>query len=736
MRYAAALALALLSSAHALAGQASVDANGVPWPIVPEAAARPIAHAVRSSVPITIDGLLDEDAWQLADSLSTFVQSKPRTGHPASEKTVVRFLYDADNLYISARCYDSTPGGLTVPSLEQDFQSQDSDVFGISLDTYLDKRNGFMFLINPQGAIKDVQLFDDSRSENGAWEGLLQVKTRVDDGGWTVEMAIPFATLRFDPSRSQQTWGLNMLRRVRRKNEDAYWAPLERRDQIHRMSKAGTLAGLHGIRPGRNLYVKPYALTAQSSGNLRARGTDFDAGVDVKYGVTPALTADLTYRTDFSQVEVDQEQVNLTRFSLFLPEKRDFFVENSGTFAFGDHTERNYRTASSLRDFTLFHSRRVGLTSGGQPIPILGGGRVTGNALGFELGLLDMQTEAREGARAENFGVMRVRRNLFGRSDIGAIFVNRQTTDGDATGQHNRTYGVDGTFRPLPYMIVSSYIAAVNSSAGGTDNMAGRLSVGWRDRLWDATAFAKQVGEDFDPGIGFVQRRGVRHGYMTVGAHPRPRIPHVQEVNPYIEMSYITDRESVLDTRNASAGFDVEYVDGGRLQLRYNDRFERLDEPFRVLTDAEIPVGDYSFNEMSASYQSSAGRALSGRVTAGRGGYYNGTRRSIDLGIAWRPSFRLGFDLSTNYNDISLPNGSFTASVYGARARVGLSTRLLGSAFFQYNAATEQWVTNLRLNFLHGPLSHFYIVYSERRDTAGRMLESVVTAKLTKLVAF
>jgi hypothetical protein len=735
MHYAAALALALLPFAQALAGQASVEGNSNQWPIVPEAAARPIAHAVRSAGAIAIDGYLEEDAWQLADSLTTFVQSKPRTGHPASERTVVRFLYDADNLYISARCYDSTPDGLTVPSLEQDFQSQDSDVFGISLDTYHDRRNGFMFLINPQGAIKDVQLFDDSRSENGAWEGLLQVKTRVDEGGWTVEMAIPFATLRFDPSRPQQTWGLNMLRRVRRRNEDAYWAPLERRDQIHRMSKAGTLVGLEGIRAGHNIYVKPYALTAKSAGSLRARGTDFDAGMDVKYGVTPALTADLTYRTDFSQVEVDQEQVNLTRFSLFLPEKRDFFVENSGTFAFGDHTERNYRTASSLRDFTLFHSRRIGLTPTGQPIPILGGGRLTGNALGFELGLLDMQTEAREGAPAENFGVMRVRRNVFGRSDVGGIFVNRQTTDG-TVAQHNRTYGVDGTFRPLQSMIISSYIAAVNASDRGDDNVAGRVSLGWRDRLWDATAFAKQVGEDFDPGIGFVQRRGMRQGYVTVGAHPRPRIPHVQEVNPYTELSYITDRASVLETRTASAGFDVEYVDGGRLSLRYNDRFERLDAPFSVVSGAIIPLDDYNFDEISASYQSSSGRALSARVAGTRGGYFNGTRRSVDLGVAWRPSYRLAFDLSTNHNDISLPDRSFTASVYGARARVGLSTRLLGSAFFQFNAATDQWVSNLRLNFLHGPLSHFYIVYSERRDTAGRVIESVVTAKLTKLVAF
>ena len=377
-----------------------------PGRIQVESAPRPTAAALRTDAPPTVDGRLDEPVWQQAVPLTGFVQSRPNAGAPATEETVVRFVYDDRALYIGAICYDSEPDRLFVSSLKQDFNSGSSDVFGVTLDTYLDRRNGFMFLVNPEGALKDVQIFDDSRSENQAWEGPIRVETTRNDEGWTVEIEIPFSTLRFNPSGEDQTWGLQILRRIRRKAEDTFWAPLDRRDQIHKMSKAGTLTGFRGVTPGLNLRVKPYALAQDQTGTLVEEGrggTQADIGFDVKFGVTPGLTLDLTYNTDFAQVEVDQEQVNLTRFPLFFPEKRDFFVENSGTFSFGDQSERSYRTGVSLRDFTLFHSRRIGLTGGGEPIPILGGARLTGRTGGFEVGLLNLQMQSSPRLPAENF---------------------------------------------------------------------------------------------------------------------------------------------------------------------------------------------------------------------------------------------------------------------------------------------------------------------------------------------
>jgi hypothetical protein len=708
--------------------------------IDPETSPRPEGFATRISDGIDLDGRLDETAWNRAKPLLDFVQSKPNTGFPATENTVVRVLYDDTNLYIGAVCLESEADHLTVTSLERDYQTLNSDVFGVSLDTFLDRRNGFIFWVNPRGAIRDAQAFDDSRTRDDGWDGILHVATSVADSAWTAEIAIPWTTLRFDPSQRQQTWGVNFMRRVRRKNEDSYWSPLERREYLHKMSRAGTLRGLADVRPGRNLTVKPYVRALRSAGDWIAdddRGNDYDGGIDLKYGITPRMTLDLTYRTDFSQVEVDREQVNLTRFPLFFPERRDFFLENSGMFTFGDvrGLSGEPRTGVSLRDFTFFHSREIGLR-GGSPIPIIGGGRLTGNTGEFQLGLLNVQTEAFEGDPAENFSVVRLRRKVLGGSDVGFMFGNRQGT-GSGSDQYNRSFGVDANLRLLNSLFVNSYLAFTSSDVAGSDEAA-RFSIGWRDRVWDASAMVRHFGDSFDPGIGFVRRVGIRHYYATFGAHPRPQIPFVLSVNPYAEGDYITDLDGTLETRTGEVGFGTTFLDGGRLTLRYTDRFERLDEPFRVQSDVTVPIGDYGFREASASYQASGGRDLSGGVSVSGGGYYGGTRSSVAANTVLRLNHHLSFELYATHNALSVQGSSFTADLYSARVKYSLSTKLYFRGYVQYNAATEQLITNLRFNFIHAPLSDFFLVYTERRDMAGDglVLERFLTAKLTRLFAF
>jgi len=714
-------------------------------PIDPENSPRPEAFAVRTSADITIDGWLLEGAWAEAPISSDFVQSQPNTGYPATERTVVRVLYDDENLYVGGVCYDSEADRLTITSLERDFQTLDSDIFGVSLDTFFDRRNAFLFWINPHGAVRDAQAFDDSRTRDDAWDGVVHVRTAISDSGWTVEMAIPWTTLRFNPTQDSRPWGVNFQRRIRRKNEDTYWSPLERREYLHKMSRAGTLYGVEEIRPGRNLTVKPYVRALRSAGASipdSARGNDYDAGFDVKYGITPRLTLDLTFRTDFSQVEVDQEQVNLTRFPLFFPEQRDFFLENSGIFTFGDlrGLSSEPRTSVSLRNFTLFHSRQIGLR-GGSPVPILGGGRLTGNAGAFQVGLLNVQTEEFEGEPAENFSVIRLRRKILGNSDIGILFGNREANSGEVdsiSGRYNRSFGVDANLNLLSNLYLNSYFALTRSSQGD-DGEAARLSLGWRDRVWDTSVLFRTFDERFDPGIGFVRRVGVRHYYATFGAHPRPAIPHVLTINPYVEGEYITDMTGMLETRTGEIGFGTSFIDGGRLSLSYTNRFERLDEPFRVQS-VVIPVGDYSFQEASASYQSSGGRPLSGGLTVSGGGYYDGTRSTVSADGTWRVDYHLSIELAATHNAISVQDTSFTADLYSARLKYSLSTNLYIRAYVQYNAATDQLITNLRLNLIHAPLSDFFLVYTERReflDLGGSsVLDRFISAKLTKLFAF
>ena len=352
---AAALRTLLPIVVAAAAAQAQQDA-GVPpdstravrsYPIDPDRAPRPSMHAVRTSHPPVIDGALTDAAWALADSATDFVQQLPATGARAAYRTVVRVLYDDDHIYIGALNYDPTPGRAITAGLQHDFTPSNSDVFAVALDTYADRRNAFLFVVNPKGAVRDEQTYDDSRTIVEAWEGVIDVRTALvktaeGDSAWTVEMAIPLRTLRFAGERGRQDWGVNFLRRVRRANETSYWAPVDRQYRIHRMSRAGTLIGLDGLRQGRNLQLKPYVVSSHADGAQvlpGAYGAKADAGMDVKYGVTPAMTLDLTYNTDFSQVEVDQEQVNLTRFSRFFPERRDFFIENAGAFTFGDGPE-------------------------------------------------------------------------------------------------------------------------------------------------------------------------------------------------------------------------------------------------------------------------------------------------------------------------------------------------------------------------------------------------------------
>ncbi len=732
----------VFGSLHLRAGAQVVDPSGTgpvgPKAVDPEAIPRPTATASRIDQPITVDGVLDEAAWELAEPISGFIQAMPDAGYPATEETVVRVLFDDRFVYIGALLLDSDPEAITAQFLDQDFETHDDDVFAIALDTFMDRRDSFMFLINPRGAVKDGQTFDNSRTTNLAWEGVTEVETTIHDRGWTVEMAIPFTTLRFDPRLREQSWGVNFLRRLRRRNEDSYWAPLDRRSRVHTMALAGTLTGFSNLPRPRNLTLKPFALADHTGGDAVAEansGAGWDGGLDVKYGVTPRLTLDLTYRTDFSQVEVDQERVNLTRFSLFFPEKRDFFVENAGIFAFGDLTERNYRMGASPRDFTLFHSRRIGLSQG-RPVPVVGGGRLTGRMGGFDVGLLNMQTEATEDLPRELFSVARVRRTLGGVLQLGGLVTSRDAL-GSGAAEYNRSYGVDANLSFRERLLVHSYLAVSQYPDREGNNRAGRISVAFRDRLWDVSALYREIGDAFDPGMGFVARKGIRHTYATLGAHPRPDIPGVNEINPYLEVDYITNLRSALETRAVTTGVDVAFLDGGSLTVSASDRFEVIEEVFPVAGQGLVPEGRYGFREGSLGYRSNAARPLVGEVRVSGGGFYHGTRRSVTLGGSWRPNPHFAVDLGVERNEIDLPGESFTADVFGARVDLAGSTRSFLSAFFQYNTASEDRVLNLRYNFIHSPLSDLFIVFSQRQNPdQGGVLERTITLKATKLLAF
>ena len=742
MRHAFPSTLLALAFAPALLAQEIAPGSAASTPpsayANPEMAPRPSVRPTKVERAPLIDGRLDDVVWRTAAPLTDFRQQLPNTGMPATFQTVVRVLYDAEHLYIAAENLDPEPHRAITAGLERDFNSGDSDIFGFAFDTFLDRRNAFLFAVNPHGAVRDEQVFNDSRTVVDAWEGIIQVRTGMTDTSWVVEVAIPLRTLRFDGSKPIQDWGANFIRRVRRVNETSYWAPLERQYRLHRMSKAGTLEGLEGLRQGRNLQVKPYVVGGDSRGAqvpASALGSSADAGVDVKFGVTPAMTLDLTYNTDFSQVEVDQEQVNLTRFSLFFPERREFFIENAGSFAFGDVEERNYRVGAGPRDFTLFNSRQIGLTSDGRPIPIVGGGRLSGRAGGWELGLLDMQTQASGSGPAENFGVLRARRNVLGNSDVGALVQRRGATDG--SGTENLSYGVDANLRAGAGLIMNAYAAASDGPAGTSDGWATKASLAYRSAFWNVSAMGKAVSDEFDPGIGFVRRRGMQQGYATVGVHARPKWRGVQEVAPYVEFDHIADMDGELATRTVQAGVNVQFKPDGNLELEVRVQFDRVETPFTPFAGRTIPVGAYGWSEMSLQWGSSRARPVFLQANATTGGFYDGSRDSYGATLTWRA--RYDFLVEANYtrNDVELASGPFSADVGRLRVRYAWSTKLFGSAFVQYNAQSNTVVTNARINLRYAPLSDIFVVYTERRDQGtGALGERTLALKVTRMLAF
>ena len=736
------LSVVLLLVRSRLPAQSTADglarpAMGRSYPINPETAPRPTGHAVRTVIPPTIDGVLREASWNDAEPLSDFVQQLPFTGRAARFSTVVRVLYDSANIYLGVTCHDPEPKRAITTGLERDFNSANSDIFGVVFDTFLDRRNSFLFLVNPHGALRDEQTWNDSRNIVEAWEGIVFVRTARADSSWSIEMRIPTRTLRFDAARNPQTWGINFIRRVRRENETSYWAPLERQYRLHRMSRAGTLEGLQGLRQSRNLQLKPFALGKHSSGAqvpASSLGRSFDGGVDLKYGVTPQLTLDVTTRTDFSQVEVDQEQVNLTRFSLLFPERREFFIENSGSFTFGDVTERNYRMGASLSDFTLFNSRRIGLTDDGRPIPIVGGGRLSGRVAGWEVGLLEMQTERFGGTPAENFAVARVKRNLFGNSDVGLIYLSRDATD---SSSYNRSYGIDANVRLLGNLVINSYIAGSDAPGRTSDGTAGRVSVAYRSAFWNSSAMYKRVSDDFDPGIGFVRRGAMQHWYGTTGVHARPAIRGIQEVNPFVEVNYITDLAGRLETRTLHGGLQLARQPDGQVELDVQEQFDRVPTDFPIFPGIEIPAGAYVNREASMRYTTAQSKALYGSARLSTGRFYDGTRRTYGATATVRVRYDLSFETTLTRDDVALPAGNFSADVAGLRARYAYSTKLFGSAFVQYNAQTRALITNARINLRYAPLSDIFLVFTERRNTLSDVRnERSVALKVTRLLQF
>jgi hypothetical protein len=700
--------------------------------------------AIQVSDAIRLDGALDDEAWKRATPAAEFTQSEPRDGQPATEATEVMVLFDDQFLYIGARMRDSDPDREIVNDIRKDFREDDQDTFEVIIDTFRDRRNGYVFIVNPEGGRVDRQIANEGREINSSWDAVWDVRTQRGREGWTAEFRIPFRTLRFDPG-ADQSWGINFSRRIRWKNEIAFWAPVPRAYNLMRVSMAGDLTGLHPGRAGRDIRVKPYVLstTLREPGVNRFDG-DVNGGVDAKVAVTRGLTLDLTVRPDFAQVEADEQQVNLTQFAQFFPEKREAFLENSGIFYVGDAARLNrvFTPPTPDDDNLLFFSRRIGIRGDRKPLEIDAGARLTGVAGGFGIGLINMQVRGDEITDGNNYTALRLRRNVGGGSDIGLLYMQRQSTDD--SGDYNRVAGVDANIRFFGRLDWNSYLVGTRTPGLSGDQYAARTSVNYEGNFFHGKAGIMSLGEHFNNDLGFYRRIGVKKWFADIGIRPRPealRRRGIRELHPHIVWDLFTDQSNHMVQKRLHSGQTFFFENGAVLELSYNPAFNLLSAPLRLHPNADsLPAGPYGWNEFGILANTDLSRPLSLQSRWTFGGLYNGSQTSVSATLMWRPNFRLRLSGGVQRTDgeLDLPNGKFVNAVYTMRANYSFTPAMFVDALTQYDPTTEQLNANVRFNLIHHPLSDLFIVYNDQRfltaeaPIAGRS----IALKLTQMLSF
>lgn len=695
------------------------------------AQSRVLGAVPRLEQPVTLDGILSESSWAEGAPATDFVQAEPVQDAPSSERTEVRVVYDADALYIGAWCFVRDRATIVANSLRPDFSGDEEDTFEVLLDTFADSRAAFLFVTNPRGAKRDVQVSSGGDVQNVDWDAVWDVSARITDEGWFVEMRIPFSSLRYQTA-ADKPWRVNFGRRIRHHNELTYWTPVPRRFDITRVELAGALQGLD---PGRlaathNVWVKPY-LTGRLVDDGSGVTPTGDVGGDVKVAITNGLTLDLTVNADFAQVEVDNQVVNLDRFSLFFPEKRDFFLENQGIFQIG--TMGKAPSSLDPEDVAVFYSRRIGLSADRNPVPILGGARLTGRAGAWQVGLLNIQTGKGDGQDTENNTMVRAKRDVFARSEIGGFLLNRQ----GPSRESNQAYGVDAVLRPRSDLLLNMVHARSRTPGLDGDDAITRVEVGYDIRNLKVFAVHSNVGENYRNDLGFVKQSGVRVSRLELLPRFRPwKSGPIRELTPHYNLRYMEDKNGVPLIRKHTAEFSVVFRDSAQVRITHRGYFDRLQQDFEIQDDVIIPKGAYDYGEWTLVWTSDPSRMFSGSVTLSRGDFWNGDKDTIQVGARYRPSARFNTELTFAQDDVTLPGGAFLARVARLRLGYAFTTHAFLDAFLQYNSEDRTVASNIRFNLIHRPLSDIFVVFTENRPTYAAASNRVLSVKYTHLLPF
>ena len=733
-------AAALLASAASLSPVSAQPARGAPRldAAVADSFARaararplPVAQAQRITVAPTIDGRLDEAMWHSGTPITDFVQRELNEGVPASERTEVRLATDGMYLYIGARMFDREPQLIVAGEKIRDVQLANSDHIAFIFDTYHDRQNGFVFATTPAGIEYDGQVIREgegggaavagqTRMQAGAmggfnvnWDASWSVATHIDSLGWTAEFRIPYSTLRYQSGSAEQTWGLNVSRSIRRKNEELYWSFIPRQFNLYRLSLAGQLTNL--LVPTRRIQtITPYVLTSSQktwTGGVAKSSTPTEVGGEIKYGVTPALTLDLTYNTDFAQVEVDDQRVNLTRFPVFFPEKRPFFLENAGTFS-----------AGTPQAIDLFFTRRIGIADNGTPEPIVGGGRLSGRVGKTTIGLLQMITDAADASTSgQSFTVGRATRELSTRSRIGAMVVQRMATDSAA--DVNRTYAVDGRWG-FGQRWTSDFWAARTTTPGLThDANALSARIAYQTNVWNHNARIAQVGDDFNPEVGFMSRPGGYRAYdvSLMRLVREPQWDWFKQWNPHVSYKGYTGlTDGFYQTGYLHLDLtEIELANSTKFGPEYNISHEGLQRPFTIAPGVVIPVGSYDWGTVGFDYVTDPSEKLSATGRFDVGQFWTGQRAGGSGTVTLRHGAAFTGSYTADYNRVRLPQGNFVSSLQALRLNYAFTPRVFVQTLTQYNNQAHIFSSNVRFGWLNTAGTGLFIVINDGREANG-----------------
>jgi len=695
--------LGTLAVASAALTLASVVASAAAQSGIPDK-----LQAFRIESPIKLDGILDEEAWAKAPHISNFTQRELVENAPATEKTEVAVVYNGKELYIGIWCFDSQPDQIVAQKMKWDFDYGTDDNFEVVIDTYGDKRNAYFFAVNPNASQADSLIVDNGRNTNSNWNGVWYAAATRTDKGWFAEVRIPFSTLKFSASAAQ-TWGINFERNIRHKREQVRWQGWSRDSSIQQVSRAGTLEGLRDLARMGIFEFRPYAVAGVEKERALAAVKQADLGLDFSYLVNPTVKMDFTVNPDFAQVESDQLIVNLTRFSISLPEKRQFFLESQNFFDF------------SVGRARPFYSRRIGIYQG-QETPILGGARFLGKMGGTTLGAMVLQTSRTDFANSTNFSLVRLKQDLGEESSVGMLAIGAAQS-----GHFNGTAGVDALFSTSKlfgdknFQFGGAFAATFTSGSEDPTGTAHRLFFGYPNDLVEFFGSWQRAGMGFNPEVGFLSRRSYQIFDASLVVAPRPKfLPFIKQMqfipldlNYYIDD--ITREMQSVYMEFRPLGFSLKSGEDFEFNIQRNA--ENLTEDFEIRDGIIIPAGRYWTSRGELQVETFEGRPIVGALAVNWGKFYNGSSTEWEAEGGWKPSKHFSMSVGYQRSDIRLPAGAFAIDEVLGRLNFSVNPKLYGSVFGQWNNDDDEILFNFRVTWIPKPGAIFYFVFNQFGDT-------------------